>query len=574
MPEKVDILSVVAAPRAPSSVVGWRGSRPVTHEEFLARVLAWSAMLRRTPGQAFALYLGDSIEFAGALYGAWYAGKTIYLPGDKLPATCASLRRSVDGYLGEFEPESKSLTPNSEDTAALDEISGHLSSDFPGLVIYTSGSTGTAQAIPKKLSQLSSEVATLEKQFGHLLGDAEILATVSHQHIYGLLFKVLWPLAAGRAVQTRSLSFFDKLASTQKLRDGVWVSTPAHLKRLPDDISQGIASRVARAVFCSGGPLPLDVAQESARIFGVTPIEVYGSSETGGIAWRRQTANDDRWTPFPGVTWRIHEREGVLEIRSPNLPNEEWFCTADRATPVDRHRFTLHGRIDRIVKIEEKRVSLTAIEQALIASPMVSDARVLATNGTRQRIAAFIVPSAAGNEKLAAIGKLAFNRMLRALLTQSIEPVGLPRIWRYLDILPVDSQGKITHAALLGMLKGTSAVPILPHGRMLEAGANRAVFELTAPKALLYFDGHFPDMPILPGVTQVDWVIFYARQCFELPATFRGIHALKFHRVISPEMPFRLELLHEPAESSLSFKITSTVGAHASGRIVFGAGNV
>ena len=30
--------------------------------------------------------------------------------------------------------------------------------------------------------------------------DGDIVATVSHQHIYGLLFKVLWPLAAGRAI--------------------------------------------------------------------------------------------------------------------------------------------------------------------------------------------------------------------------------------------------------------------------------------------------------------------------------------------------------------------------------------
>jgi acyl-coenzyme A synthetase/AMP-(fatty) acid ligase len=36
--------------------------------------------------------------------------------------------------------------------------------------------------------------------------------------------------------------------------------------------------------------------------------------------------------------------------------------------------FVLAGRADRIVKIEEKRVSLSAIEQRLLASPLVREA--------------------------------------------------------------------------------------------------------------------------------------------------------------------------------------------------------
>jgi hypothetical protein len=35
-----------------------------------------------------------------------------------------------------------------------------------------------------------------------------------------------------------------------------------------------------------------------------------------------------------------------------------------------------------------------------------------------------------------------------------------------------------------------------------------------------------------------------------------------------------LELVHEPAKSCLSFKITSRVGTHTSGRVMFGASDV
>jgi acyl-CoA synthetase (AMP-forming)/AMP-acid ligase II len=574
MSETFAMLNVLGAPRPPRYVVAWRLGQPVGHEEFLTRVRAWRARLRRTAGQAFALFVGDSVEFAAALFGAWQAGKTVYLPGDALPATCASLGQAVDGYLGEFAPEWAPLAPAPQDDAAgaADDFRP-FDSDFAGLVLYTSGSTGAPAAIAKKLGQMAAEVTTLEMQFGARLGAAEIIATVSHQHIYGLLFKILWPFTAGRAIHALSFSFPDELTAAAA-RDLVLVSTPAHLQRLPENPAWAAAAKRLRAVFSSGGSLPFEAARATERLLGLVPIEVYGSSETGGIAWRQQiTQADETWTPLPGITWRV-DPAGVLEVRSPHLPDREWFRTADGAAPAGDNGFQLKGRIDRIVKIAEKRISLAAIEKALTASPLVADARAVVIDGQRRRIAAFIVPSADGRRRLAEAGKLAFNRTLRDLLSRAIEPVGLPRIWRYLDALPVNAQGKTTHAELIALLDGKSSRPTLPLERLVEKNGQRAVFELVPPRDLLYFDGHFSGTPILAGVVQLDWVISYGRQCFDLPPLFRAIHALKFQRVIPPETPIILELVHEPAKSSLSFKITSQSGPHASGRVVFGAADV
>jgi acyl-CoA synthetase (AMP-forming)/AMP-acid ligase II/3-hydroxymyristoyl/3-hydroxydecanoyl-(acyl carrier protein) dehydratase len=573
MSKSLDMLSTLVAARSSCHRVGWRNKQSVAYGEFLVRVRGWRALLRRTAGQAFALHIDDSIEFASALFGAWQAGKTIFLPGDKLPATCADLRQRVDGYLGEFESVWQPMVPMAQDLAVHEDDLNRLDPEFAGVVLYTSGSTSVAQAIPKKLFQLSREVATLESQFGKLVGAADIVATVSHQHIYGLLFKVLWPFTAGRAIHARSFAFIGELTASSPERDRILVSTPAHLKRLPKNmITQ---AHRPRTVFSSGGPLPFEVAQESERLLGVVPIEVYGSSETGGIAWRQQLARTDAaWKPMPGVTWRVDPKEGVLEIRSPNLPNEDWFRTADRATAMGSNHFLLNGRVDRIVKVEEKRISLSAIEAMLTASPMVTQARAVVIDGRRQRIAVFIVPSGEGSDELVRVGKFTFNRMLRELLRRSIDPVGLPRLWRYLDALPVDAQGKTTQSALIALLDAKPRFITHPCQHLLERTAQRAVLELTAPRDLVYFDGHFSDMPILAGVVQVDWVISYGRRYFSLPPVFRGIHGLKFQRVIAPEMPFTLELIHETEKSSLSFKITSHAGLHASGRIIFGAGHV
>jgi len=330
-----------------------------------------------------------------------------------------------------------------------------------------------------------------------------------------------------------------------------------------------------RAVFSSGGPLSFEVACEVKRLLGAVPIEVYGSSETGGIAWRQQRSRmDEAWTPMPGVTCGVDAEEGVLEVRSPHLPSEDWFRTADRATFVGDNRFLINGRVDRIVKLEEKRISLTTIECQLRTSPMVADARAVVVDGHRPRIAALIVPSVQGRSKLSKVGKLAFNRMLRDTLIQSIEPVGIPRVWRYVDALPINAQGKTTYADLIASLDSEPARPTMPLERLIERDAQRALFEFTAPRDLVYFSGHFRDLPILAGVVQIDWVIAYGRRCFDLPSVFRGIHALKFQRIIAPEKPFILELVHEAGKSSLSFKITSRVGTHTSGRLLFGASDV
>jgi len=170
-------------------------------------VRAWHGLLGEQAGSQFALYLEDSIEFGAALLGAWHAGKTIWLSADTLPASCTALLGQVDGFLGEFPAELKPLQPATDAGGALGPALGALAPDMQALVVFTSGSTGAAQAIPKKLSQLASEVATLEQLFGQRCGAAAVLATVSHQHIYGLLFKVLWPLASGRAIHALSIAY-------------------------------------------------------------------------------------------------------------------------------------------------------------------------------------------------------------------------------------------------------------------------------------------------------------------------------------------------------------------------------
>lgn len=557
----------------PDAVVGLRDGAPVTAAAFLTRMRAWRSLARSTGGNAVALYIEDSLEFGAALYGCWQAGKTVWIAADTLDATCRSLDESVDAFFGAFPLQCKPqwALPGEACKEPLDLLAAH----FAALVVHTSGSTGAPQAIPKTLHQMAAEVDALERQFGLRLGTADIVATVSHQHIYGLLFKVLWPLARGRAIHAASLNYPEQLAALPVRGPLVLVASPAHLKRMPSHLDWSAAAGALCAVFSSGGPLTADAALAAGALLGQAPLEVYGSSETGGIAWRQQQAGGaGAWQALPGVFWRISADGGLLEVRSPHLPDTNWMTLSDRAQAWDAKRFLLQGRSDRIVKIEEKRVSLDALEAALQADELVAQAKVIVSDeagGQRTLVAAFIVPSKKGQDLLAQQGKAAMSQRLRLALADSVEAVALPRRWRYLDGMPVNAQGKTTHALLAALLgAGLDSRPRLPDMRIVEQGPDKVLLELSAPAALLYFDGHFGQAPILPGVVQVDWAILYGRRHFAIAPVFKAINALKFQHVIQPDMAVSLELVYDAAKGSLSFRYFSDAGQHSGGRILFG----
>src|SRR5690606_27597865 len=135
------------------------------------------------------------------------------------------------------------------------------------------------RSIHKSLAQLEAELQVLESLWGGQICDAVIAATVSHQHLYGLLFTILWPLLAGRPYCRRA--FVDPLslaAHTARIPRSAWIMSPAHLHRLGDAMPwPQLRGRVA-AVFCSGGPLQQAAAGQLHDGLGLWPLEVLGSS--------------------------------------------------------------------------------------------------------------------------------------------------------------------------------------------------------------------------------------------------------------------------------------------------------
>lgn len=512
----------------------------------------WWSSFAASPAPRVAIFIDDRVSFLEAICTAWSLGKQVVLPGDVLANTLTALEPHVDAWAGDI-PGRHTLQPGEPQPFEVKVDREQL-----GLVVFTSGSSGVPTVIPKKLRQVFDEVATLEATFGPRLGsDCAIVGTVSHQHIYGLLFAVLWPLVTGRKVTARRIEYPEELEPVISERPCVLISSPAHLKRLPDE--RRWQTRLD-AVFSSGGPLPPEGAQMALHVLGHQPIEVYGSSETGGIAWRQGSTAP--WSALRGVSVGATD-EGTLRVRSPHLLDVgDWFVTADRVE-LSGDSFTLLGRADRIAKIEEKRVSLDLIERTAVQTGLLSAARVVALEGGhRTTLGLAGVPTARG----AGLARKELVDGLRAAIGEAVERVAIPRRFRFVESLPVDDQGKVTNPRLLMLF-----APERPTADWTERTATRAVAKMTITPDLKVLDGHFPGTPIVPGVAQLDWAIGFGREHFPMPPKLARIEVLKFQKLMAPGHHVNLELDWNEAKHALTFKFFGETGVYSSGKVVFTA---
>lgn len=539
-------LLLQADPRRPVTLA------PALDQAALAeQALRLAGALRARGARRVALYLEDGAELAAALLAAWRAGIEVLLPADAQAQTRKRLAERCDLWLDSLD----GLDGEPLATAALDL-------DACRLVLCTSGSSGEAKLIDKTLRQLANEVQALETLWGADLAGATLVASVSAQHIYGLLFRVLWPLCAGRPFVRRAQPFAEDIQQASlEAGDFAWIASPALLKRMGDNLDWP-ALRGVRRVFSSGGALPAEAAAELQQRLGQWPTEIYGSSETGGIAWRQGGA---LWQPFAGVELGRDE-EGALNLASPYLPAGHREQTADAVRIDADGRFELLGRLDRIVKLEEKRISLPMLEQALGEHPWVAEARLGVVQEGRAFLGALVALSTEGIHALRNQGRRTVTETLRRHLAGHCETIALPRRWRLLRQLPWSSQGKLPQALVENLVKA-------PRPKTVEPLASREVdgewqLDLEVPLDLAHFSGHFPRTPVLPGVVQIDWAQHLARQVMALPPRFAGMEVLKFQQLVRPGDRLQLSLRFDTDKGKLYFAYRNGEAACSSGRIL------
>ena len=603
--ELIPLSHCLTAKRPDCSPLAYHAGQFYDAGQFYAAVRHWANKLQSQPVQRYALFTEDAYPFAVLLFALFHTGKEAWIPGNNRPGTALQLQQLGCRLIGDWD-----TTRKFDYCLELTECSGlslsPLNPTETKLVIFTSGSTGQPKPVGKQLIQFQLEIETLENHWGKQLDHATALATVSHQHIYGLLFRVLWPLSAGRCFHSDCYINPETLIKGAQDAAAYWVASPAHLKRLdcgsPWD---GIANLCA--VFSSGGVLQHEAAQQILASSGQPVIEIYGSTESGGIGWRVQAKEPlSPWTLFEGMSltqkdegWKLHSpylqvsqippvppfsKGGVtpqLFLSRPSFPKKGVWLSApfgkgrpggflldDQISLEEDGRFILHGRLDRIVKIEEKRLSLPELEQRLVASPWVAEAFALMLAKQRDVVGAVIVLTEDGLQSLKIQGRKPLIKQLRNTLYQYFDAVVLPRKWLFLERMLLTTEGKIDQPILKRLLELDSRK--LPCVLGVEKTSDSVELKLTVPEDLVYFPGHFAGYPILPGVVQIAWTEHFGKLFFAIDEPFLNMEAIKFVKVIQPGAELKLLLNWKASPGKLYFNFSSESGTHSSGRMVYG----
>ena len=531
-----------------------------------AAIGAWQATLAANADTpcGWVLSTPDPMAFCAALIAAWERGDRVILPADTRPATLEALDADNAGRLGDL-PGALTASPGAHAPSW-----GELAPQRVAVTLYTSGSTGEPQRLDKTFAQLDAELAMHAALWP--LDARLVLSQVSHQHIYGLLFGILRPLcerapfAADACRYPETLHAWLSRWQAQTRREAVLISAPPTLERLPETLDWPAVGGILSGIHSSGAPLAFDAAAHAERLLGCAVREVYGSSETGGIAWRIQQ-RDTRWTPLPGVDVRADDDQ-QLWLRTPWLPEPSaWTAQADRVV-IEAQCFQLLGRTDRIAKVGGKRVSLTAFDHALGALPGVRRAHCLALPRRDGRLGAVVAldPETIPHTHEA---RRALIRRLRDALAPRFENAVLPRYWRFVEHWPSDAQGKLG-AACLARLFADLDDPRAP--RWLDDvadGPNRAHLTLEVPERLAYLDGHFDDQPVVPGVVMVRWALHAARDRLGCHGVCRDMTRVKFPLLLLPgeRAVLALETTSQATSTRLRFTLTSQRGVHATGTL-------
>lgn len=424
----------------------------------------------------------------------------------------------------------------------------------------TSGSTGDSKRILRSEASLSADALALVSAFPDLWSSCDaVVATIRPEHMYGALWRVRAPAVAKVEVEPAVVVSVEEVAAACARHGRIlFVTTPSFLEKAlhhPDfpALKGGVVG-----VVTSGSLLRRETALAVADALGVCPLEIFGSTETGTVAWRRQVEGEE-WHVMQGVCAFAAE-DGRLVVDSPFAMSRP-FKMSDAVKFVSENAFLLLGRTDRVVKVLEKHVSLVEIERAFESHPLVASACAAVCTGDVPRLGVLVVLNGEGRAALASGSYSAVASRLRRDLLPSVGCVAFPRRIRFVRALPANEQGKTTAFAVQSELAEWSQEPVVLDWR--ETGTELSA-KMVFPPDSEFFKGHFPDFPVLPGVAQLYVLWRFAGRAFgDFPAA-AVYRRLKFQRIILPGREVTLEVSRR-GEVSFEFSFSCASGPCSSG---------
>lgn len=232
---------------------------------------------------------------------------------------------------------------------------------------FSSGSTGFPSGALKTKKNILEEIEVITSTLNEY-NIKRVIVTVPFLHLYGSLFGLFFPLVNGIDIILKE-HFLPHDLLDMIDDNSLVVTTPLYIKSL-NRINE--SKNFSKSLFVSStGPLSTSDAKEFSEKFSTDVLQIFGSTETGGIAYK---FNDDSfWTPTKKVITSINEKN-ELKVESPFISNliyeKEFKITNHQIQTFDyvefyENRFKLIGRSSQILKIAGKRYSTIQIENIL-----------------------------------------------------------------------------------------------------------------------------------------------------------------------------------------------------------------
>lgn len=285
----------------------------------------------------------------------------------------------------------------------------------------SSGSTGEPNLAVHGLDPLQQEVAFLAE----LLGPCEVIAgVVPRHHIYGFLFTVLLPQHLG----ARFIDARDRLPGQVAAALGPASAVVGY----PDYWQLVAANNIGFGADVSGitstAPCPDELARQLVPSQLGRLIQIYGASETAGIAWREHP--DAPFCLFP--YW-----QRAADDRLRRSGTEDSVPLPDHVTWTAERHFQVQGRRDQAVQIGGINVYPERVAATLMSHPQVHQALVRRMRPAEgERLKAFIVPIDPGADRQALADALTH------FVDQTLDAPARPRAFTFGDQLPTAALGK------------------------------------------------------------------------------------------------------------------------------------
>ena len=359
-----------------SRIVAWHGGHAVSAGDFLRDVANARVQLRRQ-GSVINL-CEDRYAFSVGFCAAVCQGQTTLLPSSRAPQAISEVQALHPGsfIVGDGESvhacdETIRLLERSGTTELIESGDFCVDAELIAAMGFTSGSTGQPKPNAKTWNGLRNSSAlniqVLTTAMGLPAGaSVHVVATVPAQHMYGMEMSVLLPLFGRFAVHSGRPFFPADIARAlaEIPEPRLLVTTPVHLQAL---LSHGIELPPIAAVVSATAPLPQATAAEAEQRLSTQVLELFGSTETCVIAYRR-TAIEVDWSMHEGVSLQP-QPDGTL-VHTGYLPAP--VLMHDILEPLPDRRFRLHGRNGDLLEIAGKRASLADLTRRLQALKALS----------------------------------------------------------------------------------------------------------------------------------------------------------------------------------------------------------